>query len=221
MEFFRDDTALVGGVELVEFRLTYQGPLQSNGSVRQKHAIRREFHTQLRELWRVQEPLARWSGEVIDSKPPIRTMVHAIAETFPAIGGYRFVPLVTKKLALACELDVLFLRREPPGSLVKHGGDIDNRMKTLFDALRMPNENNQVVGSPTEGEDPFFVLLQDDSLVSKISITTDRLLKPPAPDIGTDTHLLDNVHLVIGVRVRVLAVNLGMGGSRENLGFVG
>jgi hypothetical protein len=34
-------------------------------------------------------------------------------------------------------LNILFLRADIPGKVVQ-SGDIDNRLKTLFDALRMP-----------------------------------------------------------------------------------
>jgi hypothetical protein len=60
-----------------------------------------------------------------------------------ARNGYNFVPLVTERLLLLCRLDVLFLRPDPPGSLIK-SGDIDNRLKTLFDALRMPENASEL-----------------------------------------------------------------------------
>src|SRR6266851_770445 len=46
----------------------------------------------------------------------------------PAQSHYYFVPLVTSELSLVCSLDIVLRRRQPPGSLVKHGGDIDNRL---------------------------------------------------------------------------------------------
>jgi len=60
--------------------------------------------------------------------------------------GYRFVPFVSKEYALACSLDILFLRRDDPGNLIKSGGDIDNRLKVLFDGLRMPQECGEIEG---------------------------------------------------------------------------
>ncbi|MCA1626043.1 MAG: hypothetical protein LC768_07980 [Acidobacteria bacterium] len=59
--------------------------------------------------------------------------------------GYRFVPLVSRDNFMICGLDILFLRRENPGDLILRGGDIDNRIKTLLDALRMPDDCNEVV----------------------------------------------------------------------------
>lgn len=99
----------------------------------------------------------------------------------------------------ACALDILFLRRDGPGSLVRSGGDIDNRLKVLFDALRMPQTCDEVCGdSPVEGETPFFCLLEDDKLISKVQVETNWLLTPPAP-----TEHIHEVHLVIRVKTIV------------------
>jgi hypothetical protein len=60
------------------------------------------------------------------------------------------------------------------------GGDIDNRLKTLFDALRMPNNLSETGNQkPDENETPFFVLLEDDSLISELRVVTDQLLLLP------------------------------------------
>ena len=61
--------------------------------------------------------------------------------------------------------------------MITQGGDIDNRIKTLLDALSIPQANqipNRDV--PREDEDPFHCLLEDDNLITGIRITTDRLL---------------------------------------------
>ena len=47
--------------------------------------------------------------------------------------GYRFVPLVREENGFSCSLDITFLRRDNVGSLIRNGGDIDNRIKVLFD----------------------------------------------------------------------------------------
>jgi hypothetical protein len=70
------------------------------------------------------------------------------------------------------------LRPDAPGSLIK-SGDIDGRLKTLFDALRMPgpDENELAGASPTDDENPLYCLLQDDRLISKVTVQTDLLLE--------------------------------------------
>jgi hypothetical protein len=57
--------------------------------------------------------------------------------------------------------------------------NIDNRLKVLFDALRMPENTGELPHTPPQsGEDPFFCLLQDDKYINEVTVTTDRLLLP-------------------------------------------
>jgi hypothetical protein len=58
----------------------------------------------------------------------------------------------------------------------------------------MPQECAEFGGaSPQEGEDdPFFCLLQDDSLITEVHVTTDRLLVP----IETEEHIHDVVLII-------------------------
>lgn len=137
-----------------------------------------------------------------NSKGEAILYLERLAENFNG-NGYHFAPLVTTELALFCGLDILFLRPDPPGSLIK-SGDIDNRLKTLFDALRMP-VGAQETGSdaPTNGEDPFFVLMEDDRLVSKIALETDMLLQP----VG-DVPNPNDCRLVITVNIRPISTNV-------------
>jgi hypothetical protein len=93
--------------------------------------------------------------------------------------GYNFWPLVTEEFGLRCALDILFLRPEEPGMLLL-SGDLDGRIKTVFDALRMPNNLAEAGGiGPQTDETPFFCLLQDDKMISEVKIATDQLLLLP------------------------------------------
>lgn len=159
----------------MEFTLVYQGPLKANGSVKDKQNIRREFHKQLAELWK-QEPL-------IDQVQGFRVLEDDPAGSdsiVKRLDGFRFAPLVCSKLHLIAELTIIFLRPEPPGRIVTQCGDIDNRLKTLFDALRMPEEEKEIPKGDIPGgnENPFFCLLEDDNMITKVAVSTDRLLKP-------------------------------------------
>jgi hypothetical protein len=66
---------------------------------------------------------------------------------------------------------------------VTQGGDVDNRIKTLLDALKVPNDPSALPDgiSLTEDEDPLFCLFEDDNLITSLAIKTDRLLEPDAP----------------------------------------
>jgi hypothetical protein len=110
--------------------------------------------------------------------------------------GFRFLPLMNDYFgSLGCALDILFLRRDQPGDLIKYGGDIDNRIKVLFDALRMPDTQELDGQNPDQHEDPFSCLLQDDKQITEVNITTDRLLTPQTA--GED---INDVHLTIHVK---------------------
>ncbi len=158
----------------------------------------KKFHPQLRNLW--QASLNHWltartpspEFKKIYAGPPIAT---SLAAHF-AKGGFGFVPLVLESARLACRLDILFLRRDSSRSIIK-SGDIDNRLKTLFDALRVPKNLGELAGStPGTDESPFFVLLEDDSLITEVHVSTDSLLTPMDPN---EPHASK---LVIGVKLR-------------------
>jgi hypothetical protein len=123
-------------------------------------------------------PYAVW-GALPEQEVSLREYVAGLYHEY----GYRFVPLVREDWSLLCSLEILFLRRDGPGDLgVISAGDIDNRVKTVIDALRRPRNQTELVKddiNPREGEDPFFVLLEDDKQVSRLVVEADTLLVPP------------------------------------------
>jgi hypothetical protein len=198
--------------ECVEFRLLYSGnQLASNGSLSEKQALRRAFHPQLKQLWKSNSQLSRLAnlrGIYTDPEKPIDQDSHnatEVAQTafFNRIGAlyergnFHFVPLIEQSLCLRVSLDILFLRRDQH-PLIKDGGDIDNRLKTLFDAFRVPETTGGLGGTPEAGEDPFFVLLQDDCLISEVRVNTDNLLMLPQQAAPNSK----DVFLVIEVRLK-------------------
>lgn len=171
----------------MEFRLIYRGPLPAETSrprTEYKHRIRKQLHQQLKELRSQYRCLS--------------VNVDYFSEQYRQY-GFRFVPLVSKLQGYTCSLDILFLRRDAPGNMIRSGGDIDNRIKVLFDGLRIPASSNELGGAvPEKDEDPFFCLLEDDALITEVNITTDRLLLPRR----ADEHLHD-VLLVIRVTTKI------------------
>ncbi len=124
----------------MEFRLVYEGQLPSSGNSsnhpREKHAIRKIFHQQLAELWQKNSLLKLVATRYVTA-PKLGTVPNILASKFERC-NFRFIPLVNAEFGLVCSLDILFLRRENPGEVITQGGDIDNRIKTLFDALQVP-----------------------------------------------------------------------------------
>lgn len=184
----------------MRFRLTYQGLLLAenprgghiNARADHKQQIRKVLHPQLRRLWEINPYLASAKLPPIPGtkarvfgRPLQKDSIEGLAQRFSR-HGYRFVPLITRDNGTVCGIDVLFLRSDPPGHLW-NAGDIDNRLKTLFDALTMPRDVSQIGAylHPAEGEDPFFCLLEDDALVTRVSVETDTLLQPTNSENNT------------------------------------
>ncbi len=94
--------------------------------------------------------------------------------------GHVFAPLVARSLHLFLELEVLLLRAEAAGRIVSGGGDIDNRLKTLFDALRAPISKQEIKDrARVSSRDPLVVLLEDDDRATRVNVETDRWLGGP------------------------------------------
>jgi hypothetical protein len=96
---------------------------------------------------------------------------------YVSVEGVEYVPLVTRSHALIAKLDITFLRREEPGDIVGDGGDLDNRLKSLFDALRIPH-GEQEIDTSIDSPRRVYCLLEDDALITKLSIDTQRYLGP-------------------------------------------
>ena len=163
----------------MEFRLIYEGPLRGQGAKSShKWEIRRALHSQLERLWQTR-PLADAAPTLL-ARPPSAQGGSILVEK----GGLLFAPLVTQRLNLYAELAVLLFRQQPRGTLITDGGDLDNRLKTLLDGLRVPRgslEGRTEQPLPADPS-PMYCLLEDDSLVTKVSVESEQLLRPAQPD---------------------------------------
>lgn len=209
------------GIPLVKFTLTYDGELPSSGNgskkVRDKWAIRKQFDPQLRELWELSPALhlakthsivpatgGFWMIDTHHSDPNIvatKVMKEGDIDLCAQIEreGRKFFPLVRESFALMCGLKILFLRKEKPGH-VYQGGDLDNRIKTLLDALCIPSAQ-QVIAEDATITDPIHCLMEDDSRIMSLSIETERLLSKAGSSES-------EVRLVIEVDVRVTQMHI-------------
>jgi hypothetical protein len=189
----------------MRFVLTYIGALPPNGNNQEKHRIRQALLPQLRQQWDIDPYLNAIAHSGSKDNPGKGTRIDDIARIK---GGFRFLPLVSKEFHLVCNLQITMLRNEEPGNLFQTGGDIDNRLKTLFDSLSVPPHDNQLTGIvPMGNEDPFYCLLEDDSLITGVDIKTERWLEQPANPPG--------VRLTMTAIVRPTKVTL------DSLGFLG
>ncbi len=200
------------GLSLMKFTQTYDGELSANGDKSKKWAIRQELHPQLGELWSTHPTLIHAQEHRYWPSGRESTISHrhhsedtqdtvSAPPPYPHIDlcepilkkGRKFVPLVRESFSLRCGLKVHFLRKESPGK-VYQGGDIDNRLKTLFDALQVPDAG-QIIDDPISS-DPVFCLLENDRLITSIDVSTHRLLSRPNGSVH-------DVRLTVEVDVRV------------------
>ena len=213
--------AFLAPVKLMKFTLTYDGELKATGNhsrrVREKWQIRKSLVPQLIKLWNTHPALMGLA--IVLPQPlhmyPVARPTEIVSDyglkqelSRPVtIGDKEFLPLVRASLRLACSLNINFLRQDEPGALIIPGGDIDNRLKTLFDALSIP-EAQDVAEAGEELMQPFPCLLEKDSLITGVNVTTDRLLTKPDASPS-------EVRLTIQVEVSIMQI------TASNIGFIG
>lgn len=190
--------------------LVYRGSLPASQAddktSADKQRIRRVFSDQLKNLWEKDAFFARVAGgqefalATLESHRLRPTGLHgSYAFAKVPICGFLTLAIANTFNGLICHLNVTFLRREDPGAVV-HGGDIDNRLKTLLDALRMPLDKNEVPGNMYgQDEEMLYCLLEDDSLVSRLSVDTRRLWTS-----GHEEEPVDYAELLIEVSILAL-----------------
>jgi hypothetical protein len=177
----------------VDIRLTYEDyipaeqPSKSDRRGDLKQRIRRVFSDQLRKRWRDSPKLAQWKskGFVTASRDENRNVIpdNESAQQFPFFSvptcGFSVVPLVTWHNKLGCDLDIVFTGEGRSAILPK--GDLDNRLKTLFDALRMPLDDKEVPGHLWgKDNEELYCLLEDDSLIRKFCVLAVEFPGSPA-----------------------------------------
>ena len=208
----------------MEFILTYKGELKSGNKSRileHKHEIRKQFRDQLKVLWETSDVMKNYEvngayNELEEVPRPIyarlekdkgmRLLYECIKEHEPfQINNFSFIPLVCKRFHLKCSLDILMMEQKSSG--VINNSDIDNRLKTLFDALRMPSDQ-ELKDARIEGKnlEPFYCLLEDDNLITSFLVKSENLLSA--------TNQKNYVELLVRVNISP------MHGTTFNLGFV-
>jgi hypothetical protein len=140
----------------MEFFLRYQGTLPtcsgSDKRTKEKAFIRRKISPQLKDLWENHPGLKNYIPSAMQNEQVVkgRLLIDRDTQSGPSpyfghlsLRGVKFIPLVIRARRWICELKITFLRRHAPGDIVK-GGDIDNRLKTLFDGLRIPYDESEL-----------------------------------------------------------------------------
>lgn len=188
----------------MKFKLLYFGEILVNPKKRAQHIsdIRMQFHPQLKKLvehnpW---NNLTQYM-EPNPTKSPIATR---------RVGGIDWNPIISPHLKMIAELDIQMMHPEIVGMT---RSDIDNRIKTLFDGLRAPQNEHEIGTNTPRDIGPIYTLLDDDHLITKLSVNTSHLLDTNMfnPDI---VRTPDTIFMWIDVNVRLVE------GTLENLPFM-
>lgn len=152
----------------MQFTLIYSSDLPPNGSVHDKWKIRREIEPQLRRLCNT-PPFDALSRRQDPNADPSIYMGRSIRDI-------DFIPVLKSEHGVRAEIKILMLSSEIPGGVI-HCGDIDNRMKTLFDAMSIPSEQ-QIPSDPEFNPDRrVYCLLDDDRLITSVTVESERNLR--------------------------------------------
>lgn len=185
----------------MEFCLFYEGRLKSRDNANGKHCIRQALHAQVQSICHSDQ-----FGDSFFQKP--NGVIGCCGkEMFVDHGRKRFWFLIAEHTSTVVDLSITLLVPHDVGRIVMNGGDIDNRVKTLFDALRAPVVPSEIPASDgfDYGDEGMYCLLQDDKLIDRISIKSYRDHSSLAEDsvrcfIEVKTKitraLLDNLHYV-------------------------
>lgn len=196
----------------MKFTVIYEGPLrpQKKATRNHKHSIRQQFHEQLKNLWQL-PPLSDLYSIAVgthssDLKAPFESegggspISTEEATWIKSVDSMHFLPIVSQKSQTVAEVDITWFRNETPGNLL-NSGDIDNRLKTICDALQI-SPHGQMPTPPllATREDLFYCVVEDDALITGLSVRAERLLRPSNSD---------DALLVIEVTTKIIRATYG------------
>ena len=150
----------------MEFYLSLSCHISTTGHRAQKFILRRFFHEQFKHLRDFHQEHNLNSAHTFNPA------------NIKEVGPFCFLPLITCGSGKIVELDVILLSHfEPQNRVGYQTGDVDNKLKSILDGLRMAQNKNEIRSEQVqEGEEIFYTLLEDDALVSRVNIRHERLL---------------------------------------------
>lgn len=188
---------------------------RSRDARERKTALRHDFHKQLALLWRI-HPYLKTQDPATFALQPARAQ--RSAEVSPPVhyesnlwyrcplGGIEYVPIVSYGHRMHCHLAIRLHSRRVIGGIIHAGADLDNRLKVIIDALRMPDPGQDAQpearqeasdGECDDGQPIVYCLMENDDLVTKLSIETFQLLsddpktaEPEYVEVDIDVHVV-------------------------------
>jgi hypothetical protein len=181
---------------IMRFNLRYTGELPSTGNPRGPNKNKPQ---KLPIIWKIRNEIATQLVGVFNTHPSVSSggsmasrAAYNMLRQFIERGGYKFAPLVRPEFEAVCSLNIKMLVNHELGSLVTQAGDLDNRIKTLIDALKVPKDDDFNGNIPVENPCP--CLLHDDAMIVGLCINVDRWYSN-IPKTEKDVELLIDVEI--------------------------
>jgi hypothetical protein len=189
-----------GPFDAMRFPLSYEGPLPSSGNPRNGNPT-----PKLEQIWKIRTAIHHQIRAVYDNHMAFQEnsdqsrILFAELNVPVMVDGKKFFSIARVKFKLKCELRIELHVNHAVASVITNGADLDNRLKTLFDALRAPHNQQEIKGYMPDDIENFCCLLEDDVIISALQIETFRNTAVPA---GSP---LDHVRLNMIVRLEPMA----------------
>jgi hypothetical protein len=144
----------------MEFVLSYSGAVKSSRDRKITSSIRKSISAQLERLGRDERLKGAFNR---------LSNVDNTIQGSSFFSGTRFIPVFGVATLTTVELDITLLNGSDYHSPLKNG-DLDNRLKRVIDGLRCPLTGDEVDEGTLFDQKRCFCLINDDSILSKISV---------------------------------------------------
>lgn len=157
----------------MKITLTHLGEVPGNKRPPEKiDAIRQDFHAQLAKLWGHHQlaVLKEWLDSGFAAGAP---------DYRRKLGGRTYLPIASDRIGARVRLSILLLSGVHPRNPAYHAGDIDNRFKSLIDALSVPCQASLIPRKAPQRDT--ICLMSDDSLIDELKVRTAPFLAQDNP----------------------------------------
>jgi hypothetical protein len=179
----------------MRFALSFEGALPSSGNDRHPGKP-----SKLRQIWDIRDAISPQIEGLFKSHHALRgdtgatRLTRNILNDPIVIDGRRFFPLIRPALKLKCGLQIQMLLNHAVASVVTKSGDLDNRLKTLFDGLRCP-AGSQEIKQYAAADIARYCLLEDDALITSLQV--EALRNYAAPSVAAIDHVRLNITVTV------------------------
>lgn len=147
----------------MEYLIIYHGNLPSNGSKDDKGKIREILNDQIKKIWDTDQYKNLMKSRQSNKK---------VKDMYVSVADINYLPMISSKIKLYCHIKIEYFSNRSPSEIFTDG-DLDNKLKTLFDGLRAITSKQE---KTYEKENQlYYTVLEDDNLVKGLTIETHQI----------------------------------------------